>query len=240
MIYHYSVELPRVFRIVSLATNIIIMLFFESIFYTLTSPDNGTCQSFTTQGDCVNEPSPYSENQSLCSWDPIDDNCRYIQPKSSITIVLYVALFSAVVSIPIAIGCNWIIVNVLAAPTAHPNDEVVANEDKISALASLSKSHKNLVGYFKSSRKLSTRMLNSESSSRRIVVDVMDEVDPSQYSFANAKSSKLVKKTQNVSLLELSSLSIHLQKHRRTLISEKDRHEFDGMVTNDCLSLSMS
>eukprot|EP00599_Poterioochromonas_sp_BG-1_P017126 CAMPEP_0173166906 /NCGR_PEP_ID=MMETSP1105-20130129/22346_1 /TAXON_ID=2985 /ORGANISM="Ochromonas sp., Strain BG-1" /LENGTH=224 /DNA_ID=CAMNT_0014088345 /DNA_START=314 /DNA_END=985 /DNA_ORIENTATION=- len=49
VVFHYSQKFPRVLRVVSLATNIIIMLFVQSLTYDLTNGNDGTCERLTSR-----------------------------------------------------------------------------------------------------------------------------------------------------------------------------------------------
>jgi hypothetical protein len=53
----------------------------------------------------------------MCQWDKSNHMCSFIQPDNSIHIVLFVAIFSAVLSTPINCLSHWIIKNYLSQPT---------------------------------------------------------------------------------------------------------------------------
>jgi hypothetical protein len=46
----------------------------------------------------------------------VDHTCSYIQPNNRIEVVLFVAIFSALVSTPVALLADWMINHILAAP----------------------------------------------------------------------------------------------------------------------------
>ena len=59
----------KVLRVVSLATNAIVMLFIQSITYNLTNPDDGSCALLHTQASCLQPKSPaYSRTCEGCYW----------------------------------------------------------------------------------------------------------------------------------------------------------------------------
>ena len=107
VIFHYSDQFPRVLRVISLATNIIIMLFIQSITYNLTNGDDGTCARMQTESDCLEAPSAFSTGESKCYWVPASESsvgdgnaggassgqgeCFFVQPSQSIKVVLFVA-----------------------------------------------------------------------------------------------------------------------------------------------------
>ena len=65
--FTYSSTFPRAVRVISLATNIIIMLFIQSITYNITNPDDGSCQQATTAVECLKDKSPYATGEPKCS-----------------------------------------------------------------------------------------------------------------------------------------------------------------------------
>lgn len=57
-LFYYSEDFPRVLRITSLATNMIVMLF------NLTNPDDGTCRLNKDRAECVAPRSPYATDEA--------------------------------------------------------------------------------------------------------------------------------------------------------------------------------
>jgi hypothetical protein len=109
-------------RVSSLATNMIIMLFMQSLTYNLTNPDDGSCESFKTSASCEAARSPYSTGDSKCAWVPYTDECKFIEPSEQIKVVLFVAIFCAIISTPIALLVDWILLHTIAAPTLQKID----------------------------------------------------------------------------------------------------------------------
>jgi hypothetical protein len=117
IIFYFTEDFPRMLRVSSLATNMIIMLFMQSLTYNLTNPDDGTCESFKTTVSCEAARSPYSTGDSKCAWVSEANQCKFVEPSSQIKVVLFVAIFCAIVSTPIALLVDWIILHIIAAPT---------------------------------------------------------------------------------------------------------------------------
>jgi len=92
VVFFYSTTFPRVLRIVSLACNIIVLLFIQSITYNLTNPDDGSCGELTAYSECIEPRSDFSEDAPKCAWTPNDlesattgtGTCSFIEPESSI------------------------------------------------------------------------------------------------------------------------------------------------------------
>ena len=111
--FYYSESFPRSLRMLSLAINIIVMLFVQSITYNLVNPDNGSCSKYNTERTCLVPRSPFGTGGNMCAWRA--DSCSYIEPSDDFTVVLFVAVFSALISTPIAIAQNLIVQKILSA-----------------------------------------------------------------------------------------------------------------------------
>jgi sugar lactone lactonase YvrE len=126
IIYYFSAIFPRILRVVSLASNIIIMLFIQSLTYNYTHGDDGSCELLITEETCVAPRSYYGTGGSLCYWQSTTSTgsgvatdqgeCKFVQPENSMEIMLFVAVFSGLVSAPLAVFIDWIIHKILAAP----------------------------------------------------------------------------------------------------------------------------
>jgi hypothetical protein len=125
IIFHFNSKFPRILRVLSLSTNIVIMLFVQSITYSYTHGDDGGCGAFHDRGSCLEPDSEYQTKGNKCYWTAVtedeaeDGKCLYIWPENSMTVVLFVAIFSALISAPLAILADWLIQNILAAPTKN-------------------------------------------------------------------------------------------------------------------------
>jgi hypothetical protein len=143
IVYYYSPGFPRILRVISLANNVLIMLFIQSLTYNYTHGDeqgSSSCEklSNTSEEECLLPQSDYGTGRSKCYWEPAttDNNrsssgsCHYLQPENSIEIMLFVAVFSAIVTAPIAIGTNWVVQHILAAPDEGILTNALKEEDK--------------------------------------------------------------------------------------------------------------
>jgi hypothetical protein len=116
ILFYYSAAFPRVLRVTSLATNVIIMLFIQAITYSLTNPDDGSCELLKTEVDCLAPRSPFATNTPKCFWDATAQQCGFVQPDGDVKVILFVAIFSALLCTPMALAVDWIIMNILSAP----------------------------------------------------------------------------------------------------------------------------
>jgi hypothetical protein len=138
--------LPQVLssRFVSLATNIIVMLFIQSITYDLTKGDDGSCERLHNEVSCLEPQSAYATGASKCYWMIEPENnkyggsCHFVQPDSDLKVIIFVAVFSAIVSTPIALAADWLIKNILSAPTlklkSRSSTEANAASNKIATM----------------------------------------------------------------------------------------------------------
>ena len=123
VIFHHSKVFPRVLRAISLCTNIILMLFVQSMTYNLTNPDDGSCEVLESLQACQEPKTSFGTGGNKCMWS--EGSCRFIQPSADLTVILFVACFSALVTTPISLTLNWLIFRVLAAPTTKSSDQVL-------------------------------------------------------------------------------------------------------------------
>jgi sugar lactone lactonase YvrE len=199
VIFHYSVKLSRVLRVASLACNIIIMLFIQSLTYNLTHGDDGTCEALKSEQTCLEPASAFATGQSQCYWTPsspgsstssTDGHCSYVQPDSSIEVVLFVAIFSSLISTPFALLADKIIVDVLSAPTLDKNDNHKIND------------------------------VTEE------IVPTAVPIVPDRLSILNLPPM-LSEKSENIVLRKLAKMTKELREYREFIQDPKERREFE-------------
>jgi hypothetical protein len=200
VVYHYSHKLSRFLRVVSLANNIIIMLFVQSLTYELTNGNDGTCERLTSEQSCLEPQSAYSTGQSKCFWDPSvgeEGKCGYIQPDNSVEVILFVAIFSALITTPFALLADRIIVHVLAAPT-------LSTKSKIKQL-----------------KVMDVQALEHASSivPRTVLKLKMEE---------SKEKEEQEKKLWSLARRKFESLTEELRKYKELLTDPKERKEFEG------------
>jgi hypothetical protein len=119
VVFYFSQDFPRVLRIVSLVCSILTMLFIQALTYNFTNPDDGMCEMLKTEADCLGPRSTFDSSEPKCYWKVGYQlgSCSFAQPADSLTVVLFVAVFAAIVSTPVAMTCEWLVLNVLAGKT---------------------------------------------------------------------------------------------------------------------------
>jgi hypothetical protein len=124
--FNYDKKFPRALRFLSLSSVVICTLFFNSLLYNLTNPDDGSCKGYMSETNCLSEASQYSSQDTKCHWQENNDGreggrCQFREPSSSAIAMIFVAVVSAVLSIPFVVIFEFIIMEVLSRPTTHPN-----------------------------------------------------------------------------------------------------------------------
>ena len=122
IVFHYSETFSRSLRVLALSTKIIIMLFIQSLTYDYTSPDDGSCGSIKTRVECLEEKSSFATGHNKCSWQ--SGSCSFVQPSEDFKIIIYVTIFSTLISVPIEYILNSIILLVLVKPLKSYKVEV--------------------------------------------------------------------------------------------------------------------
>jgi len=138
--FNYDKRFPRALRFLSLTSVVICTLFFNSLLYNVTNPDDGSCRTYSSESECLAEPSQYSNQDTKCLWrDATFDRegaCRFKEPSSSAVTMIYVSMLSAIFSIPFVIVFEFIIMEVLSRPTAdslssvQPSNAVLGNSSE--------------------------------------------------------------------------------------------------------------
>jgi hypothetical protein len=121
IVFYYSPVFPRSMRVLSLFSSIVIMLFVQSVTYNIADPDDGSCESCEDDSCCMSLRSTLNSNEDRCSWETSstvlsssDGSCHFREISNDMSRVFIVAIFSAVVSAPLALGVQYLICNVLS------------------------------------------------------------------------------------------------------------------------------
>jgi hypothetical protein len=133
VICHYSPAYSRPLRVMSLIMNVLTMLFIEALTYNIAYPDDGSCETYNSELDCLQEESALS-SESKCYWDVDKGVCRIKTVENDFERVILVAMLAAIISTPFAVLFQSLILFVLSAETIDPlfEEEKVASQ-RISA-----------------------------------------------------------------------------------------------------------
>jgi hypothetical protein len=222
VVFYYSRSFPRVLRVISLATNVLVMLFIQSLTYALTNPDDGSCEALTSEQACLEPASPYATGESKCYWDPqsAGHKCMLVQPDSDVMVIVFVAIFSAVVSVPLALLVDWVVLHVLASPVRQPITVTTTAE-----AGGILDSMTNVLGTL--SRPVSSTLLSqgptrSNSAGHRASNFRLSSLFGVYDSDVSAESNAKLQAQADMRVL------VKRIQAYRTILSPKDKAEFDG------------
>jgi hypothetical protein len=228
IVYYFSDKFSRILRVVSLATNIIVMLFIQSLTYNLTHGNDGSCETLHTEVSCLSPRSAFGMNGSKCYWVASDTDteaatagggggsCFFVQPDNSIYVVLFVAIFSALVTTPIALIVDFIINQYLSAPllTSEDEDQKKNEQRSNSKILSIIPS----VGEDIHGGGTGTILENGNRSSQKILITLHDK-----YHLTEKEKEEFHEKA-NQELLELKKW---LLRYREKTLEKTDWKEFN-------------
>jgi hypothetical protein len=113
MFYDASLTFPRSLRWINICLQILINLFFDTIFFGIFFPDTGVCEGFTTRTNCL-QPQNDILNVPLCVWNndaayASGGYCRLRPPPSNFTFACILVVVCEVVAIPLAFLYDFIL-----------------------------------------------------------------------------------------------------------------------------------
>jgi hypothetical protein len=120
VIFFYSANFSRAIRVMSLVTSMIVMLFANAVTYNVAYPDDDSCQLYASPAECVTPQSSFSGG-SKCYWSYATNSCKFKEPANDLKQVVFVAIIAAVMSTPIAVFADYIIMEYVAAGVKQSN-----------------------------------------------------------------------------------------------------------------------
>jgi hypothetical protein len=132
ILLHYSPMFPRSLRVLSLFSSIVTMLFVQSVTYNIADPDDGSCEACHDESRCLSLRSTLNVRESRCYWKSSSTpeglgSCHFRDIGEDMTRMFIVAMISAIVSAPFALGMQYLILTVLSRET---KDEAKDEEEK--------------------------------------------------------------------------------------------------------------
>jgi hypothetical protein len=252
VIYYYSERFPRALRVLSLSTNIIIMLFVQSLTYDLNKGDDGTCAEYHNEVDCLTPLSAYATGSSKCYWTPSTPStsptgstasatgtCSYLQPDNSIEVILFVAIFSAIISTPLAILADWVIIHILAAPSLTPSvsatGKKMINNVKVNKVAPVNQSDISRPSFLGVASR--TGSVNAEQSlaiANQIPVSLLRKNGGFLSGRKRSKSEEEIQEFHTI-YHEFEKLIYEIKDYRvNVIVDPEERQEFDGKYSLVC------
>ena len=213
IVFHHSESFSRTLRITSLATNIISMLFVQSLTYKMTNPDDGSCEALHTEQACLQPQSSFQTGGPKCYWSQghRHGSCHFKQPSNDFRVVVFVAIFAAMVSAPITLTTEWLLMKILAAKTKK-----YISTRRVEPSSRPADAGDSARGGSSSSSSSSTVAASGTGKRRRSVMDMI--------------RANLAAVMPDPAADEVESLQTKVKAYRDQL-SAKDKAEFDGKLT---------
>jgi hypothetical protein len=131
--FRFDAEYPRYLKLLFLVSVVNCMLFFNTLLFNWIKVDPHACGQFESVDDCLLEPSKLASLQSMCYWnaemesvrnDTTTSYCFPSSPSSSGDLVMMTAAISALLSIPVVLLLEAIVVHLLCRPVLTPKQVV--------------------------------------------------------------------------------------------------------------------
>ncbi|KAJ1428261.1 hypothetical protein B484DRAFT_69627 [Ochromonadaceae sp. CCMP2298] len=97
MFFGASLDHPRLMRYTHLCLGILLVVFFDTLFFGVFYPDSGVCDALLTEETCLAEDSRISST-TLCLWA---DSCSLNQPPEDFIFICIIVLVTVTLAVPI-------------------------------------------------------------------------------------------------------------------------------------------
>ena len=99
-----SLRLPRLIRYLTICTEVMIILFVDSLFYGILFEDDGSCERMSgrydrTEDDCLSLPSRMQSSLSRCVWNDKTSVCELRAPPSTIQFYMVVSILITLLTV---------------------------------------------------------------------------------------------------------------------------------------------
>jgi hypothetical protein len=127
----FNPELSRTIRWIGLWKGLLINLFIDTLFFGVYFADDGTCELFTTQTECLLLPSDLSATGTKCIWSGATDDdgkCSLSPPPSDVMFTVVLALICVLICVPLdffmsyfleEMAAKWPDLNSIGCTTAY-------------------------------------------------------------------------------------------------------------------------
>lgn len=131
--FQFDMEFPRHVKFVFLLSVVNCVLFFNSLLFNWVRLDATVCGQFETVSSCLAEPSKLASGGPMCFWDEekekasnstLSSYCFPSKPSSSGELALTTAVISGLLSLPVILLLEMIVVHILCHPVLTPSQVV--------------------------------------------------------------------------------------------------------------------
>jgi hypothetical protein len=103
----FNPQLSRTVRWIGLWKGLLINLFIDTLFFGIYFADDGTCELFTTEDECLIITSQLSSTGTKCAWN--GTGCSLSPPPSDVTFTVVLALICVLICVPIDFGMSFVL-----------------------------------------------------------------------------------------------------------------------------------
>lgn len=137
VVFSYSEVIPRHVRALTLTGYVLFVMFGNAVMFQLTLPDDDSCAKHTSEESCVSEYSPLTK-ESKCYWAESENTCQFRNFESSIWVIMYIVIISAIITLPLTLAQDYLVSRVILAPVRSSKTSVDRrpSQAKLSAIAS--------------------------------------------------------------------------------------------------------
>lgn len=115
---HRSGNYNRMFRALEMGVRYLVVMAFLSFIYLFTNPDDGSCDDFADERNCIAQPSDIVPDASKCYWTYSTHRCHYRLPTIHPVTAIIVAVIAGAAAAPIAKMYEYFVLVKLCVPTA--------------------------------------------------------------------------------------------------------------------------
>ena len=96
-----SIRYTRLMRLFVATNDLLFIVFFNSLFYSIFYPDNNHCQDYsdTSEETCLHEQSKFEYSKPLCEWNEKSEVCSLRNPSDNIVFIVEVSMLIIIFSI---------------------------------------------------------------------------------------------------------------------------------------------
>ena len=132
LLCNHKPEYPRYMKVLFLVSVVNCMMFLNTLLFNWLRADPTRCSQFETVSECLEEPSKFAHFKSMCYWDremeiaggannTLSSFCFPSTPSSEGNLVLMTTAIAGLLSIPMVLLLEFIVVHVLCRPVMNPN-----------------------------------------------------------------------------------------------------------------------
>ena len=191
----------------AISSQMLTFLFFITMSFYITNHNDGTCEAIVKQSACLAKDSPFGTNRGMCEWLIIDQPsntgyCSYRQPDQDLLSMLNMLIFSALLTVPIALLTTRVISSMVYLELYYG----AATPSKVLIPASVT---------------------SQKGSSTKQVLNILPEGNYSSSSSAKDSSNAIKSSNYSVDLNPVSQFVEDVMTFRQ-VIPEKDKFVFDS------------